>query len=214
MRIVAVADTHNRHHKLEVPDGDIFIHAGDFSGMGTQQEFEKFAGWYHTLTHPYKLVVPGNHDCYCTKQWSYCCTRLDNRLVESGLIEGPDGLRILCYAWTVEVYANNRWEYNAPRQSEQFKRFWSLAPPCDILVTHGPPYGVLDLISDPRPCEDPHVGEYWCRSYIYKHKPRIHIFGHIHEGYGQTQLDQTQCYNVSACDAQYKLSHPVTVIDL
>ncbi|XVQ09420.1 metallophosphoesterase [Spirillospora sp. CA-255316] len=63
MRIVAVADTHTFHHELTIPDGDVFVHAGDLCRIGKGlHELEHAADWLHALPHPTKIVVAGNHD--------------------------------------------------------------------------------------------------------------------------------------------------------
>src|ERR1700684_441941 len=63
LRLVLISDTHQLHRELEVPDGDILIHAGDFTMFGrTKAEITDFAGWLGGLPHRYKILVPGNHE--------------------------------------------------------------------------------------------------------------------------------------------------------
>jgi Calcineurin-like phosphoesterase/Protein of unknown function (DUF1778) len=63
IRIVIIADTHELHRQLEIPPGDMLIHAGDFSNFGKQTpQLRDFNEWLGELTHPYKLIVPGNHE--------------------------------------------------------------------------------------------------------------------------------------------------------
>ena len=64
IRIVCMSDTHNQTDTLEhsVPDGDIFIHTGDFTNHGKKEEVEKFNDWLGTLPHPHKVVIAGNHE--------------------------------------------------------------------------------------------------------------------------------------------------------
>ena len=61
-RIVCISDTHNFHHDVDVPDGDILIHAGDFTLTGSLGEVVEFNEWLGTLDHPYKIIIAGNHD--------------------------------------------------------------------------------------------------------------------------------------------------------
>ncbi len=63
MRIVCISDTHNLHRKLQIPDGDVLVHAGDFTLFGKQEHLNDFNEWLGTLPHRHKLVVQGNHDC-------------------------------------------------------------------------------------------------------------------------------------------------------
>jgi hypothetical protein len=62
MRIVCLSDTHNRQGKFPVPDGDLLLHAGDFSSMGRSNEVERFDAWLGTLPHRHKVFIAGNHD--------------------------------------------------------------------------------------------------------------------------------------------------------
>src|SRR6266545_7467961 len=63
MRIVAVADTHTFQDDLRViPEGDVFIHAGDLCRSGRLDELRAVAAWLRTLPHRHKIVIAGNHD--------------------------------------------------------------------------------------------------------------------------------------------------------
>ena len=62
VRIVLISDTHNKHEKLEMPEGDVLIHAGDFTNNGTEQEIREFDMWLASLNFQHKILVPGNHD--------------------------------------------------------------------------------------------------------------------------------------------------------
>jgi predicted phosphohydrolase len=62
MRVVAVSDTHTFEPELQVPDGDVLIHAGDFTIEGSVSEVSHFCAWLHKQSHRHKIVVAGNHD--------------------------------------------------------------------------------------------------------------------------------------------------------
>ncbi len=62
MRIVCLSDTHNQHRNLDVPPGDILIHAGDSTFQGTLSEVSGFLRWINYLPHPHKILIAGNHD--------------------------------------------------------------------------------------------------------------------------------------------------------
>ena len=63
MRIVCISDTHLQHNfKYPVPDGDLLIHAGDFTFNGTKREFEKVSEWFNAFPHKHKVYTAGNHD--------------------------------------------------------------------------------------------------------------------------------------------------------
>jgi hypothetical protein len=62
MRIVCISDTHSRHDHMEVPPGDVLIHAGDSTMLGRVEEVAKFNPWPGGLPRPHKVVIAGNHD--------------------------------------------------------------------------------------------------------------------------------------------------------
>ena len=68
MRLVCLADTHNLHHHLPIPDGDVLIHAGDCTDGGSKQESKAFLEWFSLQKHKHKILVPGNHDFYFEKK--------------------------------------------------------------------------------------------------------------------------------------------------
>lgn len=70
-RIVCISDTHGRHPRLKLPDGDILIHAGDFTERGEAYEVDPFLDWFEALPHPHKVFIAGNHDFYLEQHPEY-----------------------------------------------------------------------------------------------------------------------------------------------
>ena len=62
IKFVCVSDTHNLTNKIQVPEGDVLIHAGDFTNSGKPDEVEWFNKWLGNLPHKHKIVIAGNHD--------------------------------------------------------------------------------------------------------------------------------------------------------
>ncbi len=184
MKVVCLSDTHNHHDVIPVPDGDMLIHAGDFSIMGNEAEAMAFAHWFRQQPHKYKIVIPGNHDKYCT--WSYTLFKaalgpdviyLDN---QGTVIEG---LVIWGSPWTPTF--GQGWAFNAD-PGEEIQRHWSRIPDdVNILITHGPAYGILDWTHDWDTGEKMHVG---CYDLLVRLRQlselKLHVFGHIHEPHG------------------------------
>ncbi len=83
MRLVLASDTHDRHRGLAVPEGDVFIHAGDFTMNGNLKAVAAFGAWIRALPHRYKVVIAGNHD------WSFENAPAAAR---QALRDGEDGL--------------------------------------------------------------------------------------------------------------------------
>ena len=201
-RIVAMADTHNRHSALVVPDGDVLIHAGDLTARGSLPELEAVADWLRAQPHAHKVVVGGNHDFALQRNPEVA------RALFHGLTFLEDsevtlaGLRLWGSPWQPWFYD---WAFNLKRGPELDAK-WKLIPEgIDVLVTHGPPLGFGDKCDDGERvgCED-------LLRHLSRVKPRLHLFGHIHEDRGQWQLGPTKIVNCTTSEGDL----PVTVIDL
>ena len=105
-------------------------------------------------------------------------------------------------------------EFNVDR-GEKIRRKWEQIPDdTDVLITHGPPHGILDMVSDMWSGKAEAVGCEELLPIVQRIKPRAHIFGHIHAGYGQLTQGGIQYVNASNCNEQYQLVHPPIVLDL
>lgn len=185
MRIVAISDTHNRHHQIAIPECDILIHAGDATGRGHEFEVRDFARWFNEQPATHKVFIPGNHEKIFEKRlpesmaWftEECPTGhvLINQLLTI------DGLKIYGSPVTPWFYD---WAWN--EYTDGLKRTWEAVPAdIDIMVSHGPAHGILDEI-------EPGHGHLGCavlRDELARIKPQAHIFGHIHGGHGQLDID-------------------------
>ncbi len=187
MRIVSISDTHGQHRKLSLPDGDLFIHAGDASN-GRPGELEDFIEWMVNLPFKHKIFVPGNMD--------YAMERDPDRYIAqmSGircLIDQSVNLQGLLFHGS-PVVPNFVGVFNRER-GEEIMQHWDLIPTeVDILVTHGPPAGILDRTSSGLEvgCQD-------LLAAFARIRPKVHVFGHFHEGYGRMREGGTQFLNVS-----------------
>ncbi len=203
MRIVALSDTHNQHWKISVPDGDILIHAGDFSFYGAQHEINNFNEWLGTLPHQYKVLVPGNHEVGIEDS-PYAAigmlTNVNHVLINSGVEIG--GIKIWGSPYT-PWFGDWAFQY---RRSERRGKWDAIPEALDILITHGPPNGVGDFNTRE------HVGCMELMLQVMARKPRHHIFGHIHESYGSWERDGTNFHNVSQLNDEYRISDRSPVI--
>ncbi len=204
VRIVAMADTHGHHRTLQVPDGDIVIHAGDLTERGGRQEVAEVARFLSSLPHRHKIVVAGNHDFLFQEE-----PQVARALMQShGLIYLEDsevileGLRIWGSPWQPWFYD---WAFNLQRGPDLDTK-WQLIPRgVDVLVTHGPPAGMGDLCDGGR-----RVGCGDLLRHLDRVKPRLHLFGHIHEDRGEWRHDATRIINVTTSECAL----PCTVVDL
>lgn len=102
------------------------------------------------------------------------------------------------------------WAFNVPANSPQIGAIWSKIPnDVDVLITHGPPQNILDKCHN-----GPHAGCSLLLKRIQEIKPRLHVFGHIHEGYGREKHKSTVFVNASTCTLSYQPKQPPIVVDL
>ena len=191
MRIVTVSDTHGT--RPELPDGDVLVHCGDWSHWeGTIRELGSFARWMGEQPHATKILISGNHDFVF---FNNCA--IAKWLVEThGIIYLEDG--------GTTVAGTNFWgspwqpEYKGwafGLDEEAIIEKWALIPPdTDVLLTHGPPAGILDTDSTGNRLGCPHL-----RDRVLEVQPQVHIFGHMHEGYGMESHGKTTYVNTSIC---------------
>jgi len=219
MRIVCVSDTHCEHHGFKVPEGDVLLHAGDFCSMGIEREVHKVAKWLKALPHRWKIVVAGNHDRFFEQQPEIARAYLEPEIIylqDSGCEIG--GLRFWGSPWQPWF---NDWAFNLPRKGAGLREKWNLIPmDTDVLITHGPPYGILDEVRARRTAWGPSEegsGPLGCEELATRLRsvqPRLHVFGHIHDGYGVLQSGDMTFVNASVCDEDYRPVNPVWVVDL
>lgn len=214
-RIVFLSDTHNNHENIIVPGGDVLIHAGDATNYGTETEVENFLNWYSQLPHPYKIFVAGNHDWLYEKDnprarfltADYGIIYLQDSFVEI------EGLKIYGAPWQPRFFD---WAFNLNRGAEMAEK-WKLIPAdVDILVTHGPPHGILDEV--PRKFFIENTGCEELRKKIEEiarlGKLKFHAFGHIHCGYGTQDFFGVKFINAANCDEAYNPTQLPVVVDL
>lgn len=220
-RIVAISDTHQSHNRIKLPDADLLIHAGDFSfdyqNKSNLSRFSSFLRWMEGQPHKHKILIAGNHD-----QLFEMAPERARGLVKANAPSVTylqdsetvvEGLTIWGSPVTPSFYD---WSFN--RDEVEIIQHWDMIPEhIDVLVTHGPPLGYLD-----RNQGHDGGGRRGCRSLLMavkRTKPLLHIFGHIHGGYGHDQISHgdgshTDLYNVAICDQQYQPNNPATIIDL
>ena len=222
LTLVAFSDTHGHHSKLILPDGDVLIFAGDFMTCGRKlSEVISFGEWFSNQPHKYKILVAGNHDRYFEINLgiSLGCFSPEVRYLQDDYVL-IDGFKFWGSPYQPE-FCN--WAFNVPRGTP-IRRHWDMIhPDTDVLITHGPPHGVLDQMSLSWRTGNPgseHLGCEELRKVVDKISPKVHIFGHIHGGHGHDKsLDCyapkiTNFYNVSICNEDYKPEHSPTVINV
>lgn len=177
-----ISDTHGMHSDVKIPKADIVIHCGDAADSrdlhNNLSETELFLNWFSSLSIKNKILVPGNHDIAISKGYfrdsldRFGVTILDHNLTE------VEGLTIFGSPYTPSF--GQGWAYNVSRGKIGEK--WGQIPQCDILASHGPSRGFLDVAL----CKETrnkilHVGCSSLGRHLKRIKPKIHCFGHVHD---------------------------------
>jgi Icc-related predicted phosphoesterase len=193
---------------LQVPDGDILVHAGDATLRGTKQELQDFNDWLGVLPHADKVFTGGNHDFLLQEDEPAARRTLSN--ATHVLIHGAaevQGIRFFGSAWSPWFHD---WAFNY--RFDEAEALWSQIPVgTDILVTHGPSFAVLDQVIR---APNPRVGCPVLRDHIQRVKPKYHLAGHIHEQYGQQLVDGVTHMNGCILNHRYEVTNPPIVFDI
>ena len=208
MKIWAISDTHGKHRDLNIPNVDMVIHAGDSTNWydlhSNLVEFEDFLDWFTKLNIKYKLLIAGNHDTWATKLYNR------EKLEEFGIIylehssTNIEGIEIFGSPYT-PTFGN----WNFMKDRSKLDKYWSVIDKCDILVTHGPPMGILDLSRD-RFNNLEFCGDKSLLRHVQRLKPKFHVYGHIHDyedclNHGMMIRNDTTFMNVSSVeDGKFK----------
>lgn len=183
MKITCISDLHGLKPKLD--GGDLLIVAGDLTARDELGQHLQFIDWL--LIQPYrnKVFIAGNHDGFIQKSsklFKESFSRFGvHYLQDSSCV--VEGFKIYGMPWTPPFL---NWHFMADEDLMR-KKVAKIQYNTDILVTHGPPRGTLDLDSDA------HLG---CPILSNKIKGlehlKLHVFGHIHSGYGQKRHEYGQ----------------------
>jgi predicted phosphohydrolase len=207
VRAVVLSDTHNCHGRIDVPDGDLLLHAGDMTGHGGLYELEPFAEFLGGLPHRWKVLVAGNHD-FClenpTERETARAFLADFVYLEDAAVE-IDGVRIYGSPWQPAFFD---WAFNLPRGAALREKWARIPDDTEVLLTHTPPAGVLD---ETRRGEGVGCADLLDR--IREVRPGLHVFGHIHEAYGTLRRDGVLYVNGSNCTVGYEPTNAPVVLD-
>uniref|UniRef100_A0A2P2HYZ2 Metallophosphoesterase MPPED2-like n=1 Tax=Hirondellea gigas TaxID=1518452 RepID=A0A2P2HYZ2_9CRUS len=248
LRFVCMSDTHSLTSRLtvNVPHGDVFIHAGDFTRCGTMEEVKEFNSWLGTLPHKYKIVIAGNHElsfdsnfntiknlCFRSSHTGYNLidatpimeaeriSEQQHTSVDEGTspellthatylqdqLTAVAGVTVYGSPWQPE-YMNSA--FNLPRGAACLEKWEAIPAGVDVLLTHGPPLGHGDLT-----WRGIRAGCVELLNTVQNRvKPKYHVFGHIHEGYGITTDGKIIYINASTCDIHYAPRNPPLVFDV
>lgn len=221
MRIVCISDTHCRLRKVKLPPplGDILVHTGDLTFSGNLEETEQELRELGRYRNDYKaiLLVEGNHDWLGQRHpdlmGKLCKEHGVTLLRDSGAT--IEGLKFWGSPWQPE-FCN--WAWNLPRLGSELQEKWELIPAdTEVLLTHGPPHGIRDDIRRLNVMkgewEVEHVGCFELSIRVKQLKSlKLHVFGHIHCGYGVEVNGGVTYVNAAICNEDYKpVNKPIEV---
>lgn len=236
MKIVAISDTHTYHERLtskanfpnKLPNGDLLIHAGDFSSVGRKGEVEDFFNWLKQVAPNYTygvVFIAGNHDRSFDPKFNYennqttkpaWVVDIISDIQSSGNIHYLENSSVNINGFNIwgspitPWFHGDRWAFNKHR-GDEIKAVWDTIPMnTDIIVTHGPVAYKLDFTVYDKlyvGCED-------LRKAVNTIKPKLHISGHIHEGYDVDYDEHTTYVNASICTLSYDPTNKPWEIEL
>lgn len=182
MLVWHISDTHGHHNKLNIPKNvDLVVHSGDASNwrdpIRNHNEMWDFKEWWNMLNIPYKIYVAGNHDTSIEKKvfdWKLLEDNENSFYLENDEVE-IEGIKFYGSPYT-PIYG--QWSFMT-NHNKLFKMWDNIPEDTDVLITHGPPKGILD-IADDYDHKLEYCGDKNLFNKVMEIKPKYHLFGHIH----------------------------------
>lgn len=209
MNLTIIADTHGLHDEIKLKPGTMLIHAGDITEYGTEEEVISFLQWFSQQPFKYKIFIAGNHDFFLEESTAAKRKEFipkDIIYLQNSGVE-IEGLKI--WGSPVTPYFLGM-AFNA-RPGKDIKKIWKKVPQdTAILITHGPPKGMLD---DNFGCEE-------LAQALTIISPKIHCFGHVHGCNGRKKLNKTLFINAALVnrlelmEQQYFIADKPVLLDL
>lgn len=216
MKIDCISDLHGEQPELS--GGDLLIVAGDLTARDRHSEYLGFFHWLANTKYKQRIVIAGNHDGVAEYEGILNIPQGDFLYLEDSGTE-YEGIKIWGSPWTPTFY---NWHFMKNR-GEEIRKQWDLIPQdTEILITHGPPFGLCDQVSlSSKSVLARHAGCEELRKLV-ETLPnlKLHVFGHIHEGYGTCTLQRpgygtennVLCVNACIMDADYNPTNkPITI---
>jgi Icc-related predicted phosphoesterase len=209
-KITFISDTHAKHQHVtkDLPGGDILIHCGDISNRGFMTEIKNFLEWFDGVKgYEHKVFIAGNHDFGFQDNPKECIELLKNYPNVTYLEDNSviiDGIKIYGSPWQPRFY---NWAFNVERGEAIAKKWEKIPTDVDILITHGPVFGILDQTYTKQ-----RVGCEELYKKVVEIKPKIHACGHIHYARHIKQVEDVVYINACCLGEEYMYQNaPITV---
>jgi Icc-related predicted phosphoesterase len=215
MKIVSISDTHEQAHMIHLPPGDVLVHAGDITNRGSIPKLGEFTAWLKKQPHKHKVVICGNHD-FCFENANHDVAV--NMIHEAGAIYLQDSGTTIegvnFWGSPHQPWFHN-WAFNVQRGPNIAKK-WALIPDdTHVLITHGPPRGILDLVEE----DFGYTKHEGCQDLLdrtfHLTQLKLHVFGHLHFNGGKTVKAHGKTFvNAAICDDRHDPSRYPQVVEI
>ena len=232
MKLVIISDSHNLHDELNLPSGDVLIHCGDYSYSGQDNEVISFLTWMQEQTKKYRLVIGGhgNHELgpYEDREhFNELKTVFAPDVIWPHMRVFTDPVTSLNFFFSPYVTTiNGRWAFEA--SSSEYQEIVKRIPDyVDILISHGPPFNILDTFVrhsidwDSQQNDYAHstrefkIGSKVLAERIKEIEPKLVCFGHCHENGGQTvKIGGTIYVNGAVLNENYEIANEPVIVNL
>ena len=184
------------------------LHAGDVSYHGDRREVEDFLQWFGRLPFAFKIFVAGNHDFFFEREKLALIKKMLPPTVHYLMDEelSVNGIKIWGSPYTPKFY---RWAFNKQRGEPLAEQWKKIPADVDILLTHGPVYGILDVTPN-----EQHAGDKDLLREVLRIKPKVHVCGHIHDSYGTVKRHGIKFINACVLNEAYEMVHEPILIDV
>ena len=215
MKITCISDTHNQHTHIP-PDwlegGDVLVHAGDISGGGSLSEVEEFLVWFNEMPYTHKIMIAGNHDFWFEKVSTFAVNEMLQEKYPNIVYLNDSGIEIdgvKFWGSPVQPWFYD-WAFN--RMDTDICRHWDMIPlDTDVLITHGPMKGFLDMSVRGVSTGCPYLLEKSAEMTNLK----LFVCGHIHEAYGKFEFPDGGVFvNASTLNFDYQVQNKPIVVEI
>jgi Icc-related predicted phosphoesterase len=215
MRIIATSDMHGKLAQATLPAGDALVLAGDLledapkdcaDPVAWQAErLRELDAYLADLPFEAVLLIAGNHDLVLQERPDLGRALRGARYLEDAGCE-VEGVRFWGSPWQPGLCHHPFFLADGGPAFELYRR---IPAGTDVLITHTPPWGILDAWDPPT-----ELGSRMLRARVAALRPRVHIFGHMHPSYGAREVEGTRFYNAALCDDEGRPVNPPHIIDL
>lgn len=218
MKLVCISDTHEKQAQVNLPEGDVLVHTGDLTNQGSIPALTKVAAWFKKQDFKHKVMICGNHDFGFQNANHDAAVKL---FTDAGvtylqdsetIIEGIKFYGAPWQPWFMD------WAFNLPRGAKIAEKWAKIPDDTNVLMTHGPPHGILDLVEDTisNRGRDLHQGcEELTKRLMDLTQLKAHVFGHLHLSGGMTQMIAGVTFaNAAICTERYQASNKPIVIEV